>query len=421
MIATIFIPLLFYVLFSGMEVSYVSLDRIRFFSNREEKTKGFIHSILSLFHKNSDRFLLTLLTGNAVSLLVYGILSIQIITPIAKQMIDNTAFIITFQLVISVSFFFVVAEFLPKILFRIDPHSFVRIFALPIVLFYYLLYPVVWLFTCLSRLFFKLLGLKIVKGFRKHPAGKGYLDYLIQHSINDFPEDSNVETEVKLFQNALDFSSVKLRNCMVPRTEIVSIDKSCSIDELKSLFIETGLSKIIVYEDDLDNIIGYIHSSEMFKGSADWGNSINQIPIVPETMAAINLMNVLMQEKKSIAVVVDEFGGTAGIVTLEDIVEEIFGDIEDEHDSRSFLAKKIGMNEYIFAGRNEISKINEQFGLNLPESEEYVTLAGLILEHHQSFPIVNEEIQFGKYSFRIVRLSATKIELIKVSVNPEKS
>ena len=225
-----------------------------------------------------------------------------------------------------------------------------------------------------------------------------------------------MDTEVKIFQNALDFSNVRLRDCIVPRTEIVACDTSATMEELRSKFIETGLSKILVYNENIDNIIGYIHSSELFKNPEDWTQHIRSVSIVPETMAANKLMKLLMQEKKSLAVVVDEFGGTSGIVTLEDLVEEIFGEIEDEHDMKSHVAKKVSDNEYLLSGRMEIDTLNEMFGLDLPESDDYVIIAGFILHFYQKFPKLNETVQIDKYSFKIIKVTATKIELVRMKV-----
>ena len=225
-----------------------------------------------------------------------------------------------------------------------------------------------------------------------------------------------MDTEVKIFQNALDFSNVRLRDCIVPRTEIVACDTSATMEELRSKFIETGLSKILVYNENIDDIIGYIHSSELFKNPEDWTQHIRSVSIVPETMAANKLMKLLMQEKKSLAVVVDEFGGTSGIVTLEDLVEEIFGEIEDEHDMKSHVAKKVSDNEYLLSGRMEIDTLNEMFGLDLPESDDYVTIAGFILHFYQKCPKLNETVQIDKYSFKIIKVTATKLELVRMKL-----
>ncbi|MDR1120207.1 MAG: CBS domain-containing protein [Dysgonamonadaceae bacterium] len=246
--------------------------------------------------------------------------------------------------------------------------------------------------------------------------GKTDLDHFIQQTIERSPDHAELETEVKIFQNVLDFSNIRLKDCMVPRTEIVAFDLKTSKEELLAKFIETGLSKILIYNENIDDIVGYIHSTEMFSPSAYWKDNIKKIPIVPETMAANKLMKVLMQDKKTIAVVVDEFGGTVGLVTLEDLVEEIFGDIEDEHDMHSYVAKKKSETEFILSGRMEIDKVNEMFGLTLPESTDYQTVAGLILREYQRFPNFNDTIVSGRFSFTILRKTATKIELVKLKI-----
>ena len=229
-------------------------------------------------------------------------------------------------------------------------------------------------------------------------------------------EGESKDTEVQIYQNALDFSTVKIRDCIVPRTEIVAVDTSASLEELKNLFIESGLSKILIYKGNIDNIIGYIHSSEMFRNPADWHNHVKEVPIVPETMPAHKLMKLFMQQKKTLAVVVDEFGGTSGIVSLEDLVEEIFGDIEDEHDNTSYVCRQIADHDYLLSGRLEIEKVNETFDLDLPESDDYLTIGGLILNTYQSFPKPNAEVAIGKYHFKIIKVTATKIELVRMKV-----
>ena len=240
------------------------------------------------------------------------------------------------------------------------------------------------------------------------------LDYFIQSSIEEGKEGEEIDNEIKIFRNALDFSNVKIRDCMIPRTEIIAVDFDTPLTELKKVFIENGISKIIVYKENIDNIVGYIHSSEMFRSNNEWQNGIRSIPFVPETMAAHKLMRIFKQQKRSLAVVVDEFGGVSGIVALEDLIEEILGDIEDEHDTTSIVAKQISDNEYIFSGRIDIEKANETFGLNLPESENYQTIGGLILNECQSIPKVNDVIQTENFTFKIIKVSANKIELVKL-------
>jgi CBS domain containing-hemolysin-like protein len=247
------------------------------------------------------------------------------------------------------------------------------------------------------------------------------LDYLLQTSIDNAKSDDEIEDEVKIFQNALDFQDTKVRDCMIPRTEIIAVEIEESAQDLQQKFIESGHSKIIVYEGDIDHIIGYIHSSEMFrlvpaKVGVDLKGLVRTMPFVPETMAAQKLMQIFLQQKKTLGVVVDEFGGTSGIVSLEDIVEEIFGEIEDEHDNQKYIAKKVGDNEYVLSARLEIDKVNEMFDLDLPESDEYMTVGGLILHEYQSFPKLNEIVKIGTFSFKIVKNTMTKIELVRLKV-----
>ena len=289
-------------------------------------------------------------------------------------------------------------------------------FSVPLLIIYIILYPISKFSALISYLILKLVGVKNITQSSRRTLGKVDLDFFIQQSIEDAPLNSDMDTEVKIFQNALDFSNVRLRDCIVPRTEIVACDKTVSMEELRSKFIETGLSKILIYNENIDDIIGYIHSSELFKNPEDWTQSIKTVSIVPETMAANKLMKVLMQDKKSLAVVVDEFGGTAGIVTLEDLVEEIFGEIEDEHDMKSYVARKVSDDEYLISGRMEIDTLNEKFNLELPESDDYVTIAGYILHFYQKFPKLNESIVIDKYTFKIIKVTATKIELVRMKV-----
>lgn len=307
-------------------------------------------------------------------------------------------------------------EFLPKTLFKINPNLTLNIFAVPAFICYIILYPISKFASGLSNLILRILGIKVNKEASDKAFTKVDLDYFIQSSIQDVDNKKEIDTEIKIFQNALDFSNIKIRDCMVPRTEIVAIEYDTSLEELKARFIESGISKIIVYKENIDNIVGYIHSSEMFREVTDWTEHIRQLPIVPETMGAHKLMKLFMQQKKSLAVVVDEFGGTSGIVALEDLVEEIFGEIEDEHDTTSYIAKEIGDNEYVLSGRLEIEKANELFSLNLPESDEYQTIGGLILHHYQSFPKMHEVIKFDNFQFKIIKVTATKIELVKLKV-----
>ena len=284
-------------------------------------------------------------------------------------------------------------------------------------LFYILLWPISRFATFMSKVLLKVVGVKIVKEDNDEEFSKIDLDYLVQSSIDNARSAEEIGDEVKIFQNALEFSDTKVRDCMIPRTEINAVEYNSTVSELMQKFVESGNSKIIVYHGDIDHIEGYIHSSEMFRISGnDWHDSIRTMPFIPETMAAQKLMRTFLQSKKSLGVVVDEFGGTSGIVSLEDIVEEIFGDIEDEHDSNKYVAKKTGDNEYLLSARLEIDKVNDMFGLDLPEDDDYKTVGGYILNSYQSLPKLNEVINIDHYSFKVIKSTMTKIELVKLTV-----
>ena len=407
------ITMAFSAFFSGMEIAFVSVDKLRFEMERKDVTSR----ILSYFFRNSNNFISTMLVGNNIALVIYGILMAQVIkVHLLGDLISNDFVEVLLQTVISTLIILVTGEFLPKTLFKINPNLVLKVCAFPLLICYVILYPISQLSSGLSYLFLRMFGMKINKEASDKAFGKVDLDYFVQSSIDNAEDEEELDTEVKIFQNALDFSSIKIRDCIVPRTEVVAVDLTTSLEELKSLFVESGISKIIVYDGNIDNVVGYIHSSEMFRNPADWRNNVKEVPIVPETMAAHKLMKLFMQQKKTIAVVVDEFGGTSGIVSLEDLVEEIFGDIEDEHDNTSYVCKQIGESEYVLSGRLEIEKVNETFNLDLPEEDDYMTVGGLILNRYQSFPKLHEVVTIEKFQFKIIKVTATKIELVRLKV-----
>lgn len=412
----ILISMAFSAFFSGMEIAFVSSNKLRFEMDRNEQS--LTSRILSIFYKNPNNFISTMLVGNNIALVIYGILMAEVIEQqLLADYIHNEFILVLIQTIISTLIILVTGEFLPKTLFKINSNFTLSLFAIPAFICYIVLYPISKFASGLSNFILRLTGTPINKEASEKAFTKVDLDHFIQSSIQDTENEEEINTEVKIFQNVLDFSNIKIRDCMVPRTEIIAIEDDATIDELKALFIEKGISKILVYNDNIDNIIGYIHSSEMFRELKDWRNGIRQLPIVPETMNANKLMKLFMQQKRSLAVVVDEFGGTSGIVALEDLVEEIFGEIEDEHDTKSYVAKSLGNNEYILSGRLDIEKANELFPLDLPESDEYQTIGGLILHQYQSFPKAHEIITLDKFQFRIIKVTATKIELVKLKVN----
>ena len=412
-IIQILITMAFSAFFSGMEIAFVSSNKLRFEMDRNSQS---INSrILSIFFHNPNNFISTMLVGNNIALVIYGILMAQVIEQnLLAGLIDNHFLLVLIQTIISTLIILVTGEFLPKTLFKINPNFTLNIFAVPTYICYVLLYPISKFASGISNILLYIIGIKTNKEANEKAFTKVDLDYFIQSSIEESKEGEEIDNEIKIFRNALDFSNVKIRDCMIPRTEIIAVDFDTPLTELKKVFIENGISKIIVYKENIDNIVGYIHSSEMFRSNDEWQNGIRSIPFVPETMAAHKLMRIFKQQKRSLAVVVDEFGGVSGIVALEDLIEEILGDIEDEHDTTSIVAKQISDNEYIFSGRIDIEKANETFGLNLPESENYQTIGGLILNECQSIPKVNDVIQTENFTFKIIKVSANKIELVKL-------
>ena len=408
------ITMAFSAFFSGMEIAFVSVDKLRFEMDR----KGGVSSrILSLFFRNPNDFISTMLVGNNIALVIYGILMAQIIGDnLLAGWITNHFVMVLVQTVISTLIILVTGEFLPKTLFKINPNLALNVCAVPLFICYVVLYPISKFSSGVSYLFLRLFGMKVNKEASAKAFGKVDLDYFVQSSIDNAESEETLDTEVKIFHNPRDFSAVKIRDCIVPRTEVVAVALDTSLEELKGRFVESGISKIIVYDGNIDNVVGYIHSSEMFRSPKDWRDHVKEVPIVPETMAAHKLMKLFMLQKRTIAVVVDEFGGTSGIVSLEDLVEEIFGDIEDEHDNTSYICKKIDEDEYVLSARLEIEKVNEMFGLDLPESDDYLTVGGLILNQYQSFPKLHELVRVGRYQFKIIKVTATKIELVRLKV-----
>ena len=413
-IGYLLIALAFCAFFSGVEAAFVAVDKLRF---EMESKKGTSYKILTYFFRNPNDFISTMLVGNTLALVVYGILTASwVASRLPEELTDNHWALMLVQVIAVSLIILVITEFLAKNLFEVHPIGALRVCAFPLFLCYAVLFPVSKFVSLLSWLCLRLFGVKINRDASAKAFGKVDLDYFVQSGIENAEDEEELDTEVKIFQNALDFSSVKVRDCIVPRPEVVAVDTSASLADLKALFVESGLSKIIVYEGNIDNVVGYIHSSEMFRTGEEWQSHVKNVPIVPETMPAHKLMKLFMQQKKTLAVVVDEFGGTSGIVSLEDLVEEIFGDIEDEHDNTTYVCKQVGEHEYVLSARLEIEKVNETFDLDLPESDDYVTIGGLILNAYQSFPKLNEIINIGGFQFRIIKMSATKIELVRLKV-----
>ena len=413
LVVGIFITLLLSAFFSGMEIAFVSSNRM--LAEMDKGTSRLTRRLLTFFYKNPNDFVSTMLVGNNIVLVVYGIF--------VARLLDNTIFkgldpaiSVTADTILSTLVVLFTGEFLPKTLFKSNPNKFFSFFVFPAYLFYLLLWPVSRFSTFLSKILLKISGVKVDKDNDDGEFSKVDLDYLVQSSIDNASDNSQIDDEVRIFQNALEFSDTKVRDCMVPRTEICAVEKSSSLSDLKNIFIESGKSKILVYDNDIDHIIGYIHSLELFRNPNDWHNHIRTMPFVPETMSARKMMQTFLQQKKSLGVVIDEFGGTSGIISLEDIVEEIFGDIEDEHDNSNYIAQKNPDGSYLLSARLEIDKVNDLFSLDIPESEDYMTIGGFILHEYENFPKLNEVVRIGRFEFKIIKNTMTKIELVRLKV-----
>lgn len=403
--------------FSGTEIAFVTSDRVR--AELDVKRGGLVGRIINRFYSDSEFFISSILVGNNVMLVVYGMGAAALIEPWLAGFISNQFLILLCQTLISTGVILLVGEFIPKTVFSINPNSSLKLFALPVFVFYILFYPISLTAKWISEKLMKLFGVQ------SHSSRMGLLsvgdlnDYL-EETIDDLQDKEElVENEVKIFQNALDFSTTHLRDCMTPRNEITAVDlEDTSTEELSALFTRTGRSKILVYKDDIDNIQGYIHVSELFDVKNDWRLHIKDVIYAPETMLANKMMRRLLHEKRSIAIVVDEFGGVAGIVTLEDLVEEIFGDIQDEHDKSKLVMKRIADNVYEISGRCEITNINDTLNLDIPEDDEYQTLAGYILSSTGTIPDKDAVVALENLRLKVLRKSANRLELIEVTVLP---
>lgn len=409
-------------LFSGVEIAYVTSDRV--LTELEIRRGGIVGKILNRFYQKSSFFISTILVGNNIALVIYGMAAGAILDPWLKNQmhVSNEALMLLLSTVISTLVILLCGEFLPKTLFKINPNNSLKYFAIPIYLIYLILYPVSLFATWLSKLLMKIAGVKDTDtplGFLSLGELNSYIERQID-SNTETPE--NIENEVKIFHNALDFSTIHLRDCMIPRNEIFAVDiDTTTTQELSELFVRSGRSKILVYKEDIDNILGYIHVSELFHTEQKWQENIKEVLFAPETQLANKMMKRLLAEKRSIAVIIDEFGGTAGMVTLEDLVEEIFGDIQDEHDHSKLTQIKIDDNTFEFSGRIEIEYINETYHLDIPEDDAYQTLAGFILESTGFIPEENQPLMIDGFELTVLKKSATRLELIRVKRQPKEN
>lgn len=395
--------------FSGFEIAYVSSNKVHI--EILKKQEGLIANILTRLTHRPSKLLATMLVGNNVALVVYGFEMGKVMTLLLPPFFQN----VLWHTIISTLIILITAEFMPKVFFQIYANQLLKLFAIPAYFFYLLFYPfssfIIWISDFVLRVFFKTKGDYVPLSFTKVEL----VDY-ISEQMGNAPKKEEVDAEVQMFQNALEFSGVKAREIMIPRTEIVAVDLNQTIENLIATFVSSGFSKILIYNENIDDIVGYVHSFDMFKKPKTIKEVLIPVVTIPETIQINEVLNLLMRKRKSMAVVLDEYGGTSGIVTLEDIVEELFGEIEDEHDKDKFIEEKISDDEYLFSARLEVDYINETYHLNLPESEEYETLSGLIVLHTEEIPTKGETISLPPFVFSIEACSQTRIETVRVFI-----
>ncbi len=399
-------------LFSGMEIAYVTSNRLKFELDRQH---GNINArLLSPLYDRPSRYLATMLVGNNIALVLYGMLMASWLEPLLASWFESLWILLLAQTLISTIIILTLGEYLPKALFSTNANKLLKAFSLPVMLFFVLLYPIVIIVQWLSDIFLVLVGKG--KGNERPIFSRVDLDHFIRSATDENQEIEHLENEVQIFQNALDFDKIRVRECMVPRTEIVAVEVDSDIDLLRQKFHETGLGKILIYNETIDDIIGYVHSFELFKGPQSIRQIIMPVPLMPETLQASEALDTLIQERKSLAVVIDEFGGTAGLVTIEDIIEKIFGDIEDEHDNDVLREETLGPNHYYFSTRLEIDYLNEKYKLGIPEEDDYETLGGFVMSHSESIPQEGETIEIQHYVFEVRKASGQRMEEVEMRV-----
>lgn len=406
--------------FSGVEIAFITADRVRI--GLDTSRGGWLNRIIARYYSHQEFFISTILVGNNIMLVIYGMGAAALLEPwIEAHISPNQGVVLLMQTIISTLVILFTGEFIPKSVFRINPNTSLKIFALPVYFFYIVLYPIAAFTSWLSRVLMRMAGIKAEEARLGLLSINDLNDYL-EEKIDDLedPAKPEVENEVKIFHNALDFSSTQLRDCMAPRNELVAVDiDDTTREELSDLFTSSGRSKILVYKDDIDNVVGYVHVSELFDPSSDWKANIKEVLYAPETLLANTMMRRLLSEKRSMAVVVDEFGGTAGLVTLEDLVEEIFGDIQDEHDMNGITANEVAPGVYEFSGRIEVRTLRDQYRLDIPEDDEYQTLAGYIIHETGTLPAQGETVTIDDLMFTIKERSATRLDLVRIESVPE--
>ncbi|MEI6816779.1 MAG: hemolysin family protein [Bacteroidota bacterium] len=420
MIPIILVSIVFSAFFSGMEIAFLSANKLKIeLDNKQGKLAA---RIISKFTKAPSKYIATMLVGNNIALVIYGLMMAELLGPPIKAILPismaGEIWILIIQTTISTLLILLAAEYLPKAIFRLSPNGILNILAVPVLLIYYILYPIVFIIILISD--FILIKLFKVNYTESKPAfGKVDLDHYIRDISSNPNKESEINSEIQMFQNALDFTKVKVRECMIPRPDVIALDIDEPIEVLKNKFIETGLSKILIFRNSIDDITGYIHSFEMFKHPKDIQSILLPITFVPETMPANQLLTIFTKQHKSIAVVVDEYGGTSGMITIEDVMEEIFGEIEDEHDTDETVEKKITENEFLFSGRLEVDYLNSKYNFKIPAEEEYETLAGFIVHMHESIPEINEIIIVPPFVFKIIKVENNRVEEVLLKIDEE--
>ena len=414
-VITVF-ALIFSAFFSGYEISFLSGSKLKMELDRKQGKRYAI--VMDKFIKNPEKIISSLLMGNNVALVIYGISMAKILDPLIEAYLTtSTGGVLAIDTVIATVIVLITAEFMPKALCRLNPNGMFSSLYWLFIIFYYLLYPLTYITNIISGGILKLFGVKDMHDTSKNLFDKSDLMHLSNEVTSTQEQENERLNEMVIFQNALNFSSVKLRECLIPRTEVAAVEVDDSIDELIDLFVEQGYSRIMVYKDTIDKIIGYVHSKDLLKDkSKTIRELLRSVVYVSEEMSAQTLLAYLTKHRKSVAVVRDEYGGTGGIVTLEDLIEEIFGNIDDELDAEEFVAKKISDNEYVLSARLEVKEVNRKFDLDLPESDDYETIAGLITFYNEAIPKEKEILQFGLFSFQILKTNKKRIETVNLKV-----
>ena len=410
------VSLIFSAFFSGMEIAYISANKLKI--ELDNKKGEWSAKILSFLSKSPAWFIAAMLIGNNIALVIYTLYMADLLSPLLNNWGFNSTSILLIQTIFSTFFILVFAEFLPKAIFRLNPNRVLKVFSLVLVVFYFLIWPVTALVVYLTKFALKFFG-KEDGNNQKISFGKTDLNQYLEELKNDLNEDQEMEHDVKIFHNALSFSEVIARDCMVPRNEIIALEINDTIDELKELFLKTGFSRILIYKENIDNIIGYVHSIELFKIPKNIKSVLLPVGIIPESMIGNNILEDFIDKKRGVLVVVDEFGGTSGIITMEDIIEEIFGEIDDEHDKDPLTHEQISDKKYVFSARVEIDFINEKYRLNLPEKEEYETLGGLIIHFAETIP--QKGASFLVDNYEVVVLEVQENRILKVGVKDNSS